>query len=103
MKKLDSIFWGLSFVLYGLVWCLGILGLINIQNFVNGWSLFFAIVPCFLGVSFGKHMLENLVGLIISVFLLFVFNGLIDFILMLKLIIPLVVIVIGVYLIKRGK
>ena len=102
MKKLDSIFWGISFVLYGFVWCLIVLGLLNADYLFNGWTMIFIIIPCFLGVTFGNHMLESLIGLLFSVFILFVMNGLINFLLILKLLFPLLIITIGAYLIKNG-
>ncbi len=103
MKKVDNVFWGLSFVIYGILLCLSILGVLNTEKFVHGWALFFVIVPCFLGVSFGNHLLESLVGLLFSVFLLFIINGLIDFLLVFELIIPTIIILIGLYMIKKSK
>lgn len=102
MKKLDSIFWGVSFVLYGLVWCLIVLGVINIDYLFNGWTMIFTIIPCLLGITFGNHMLESLIGLLFSVFILFVMNGLVNFLLIAELLIPILIIIIGAYLIKSG-
>ena len=47
MKKVESILWGIVFIVLGLIIAGNVLGITNIKIFFNGWWTLFIIIPCF--------------------------------------------------------
>lgn len=95
MKKFGNILWGLVFIAIGSVLGLNALGITHINIFFDGWWTLFIIVPCFIGIFRENDKIGNLVGLLIGVALLLCCQGLLDFAMMWKLLIPAVLVAVG--------
>ena len=70
MKKVESILWGIVFIVLGLIIAGNVLGITNIRIFFNGWWTLFIIIPCFIGLFKNNRRTGNIIGLIIEVALL---------------------------------
>ncbi len=101
MDKLNRILWGLVFIVFGVIIALNVFNIIDFNIFFRGWWLVFIIVPCFIGLfdNTNESKMGNIVGLVIGVLLLLMCNNLIRFDIIIKLFIPAIFVIIGLYLI----
>lgn len=99
MKKSNNIFWGVILVLLGVVLALNALDITNINLFFPGWWTLFIIIPSLIGMINGNDRTDNLIGLFIGVFLLLCCQGILDFGLLWKLMVPAIIILIGLKMI----
>ncbi len=101
MDKLNRILWGLVFIVIGVIIALNVFNIIDFNIFFRGWWLVFIIVPCFIGLfdNTNESKVGNIVGLVIGVLLLLMCNNLIRFDIIIKLFIPAIFVIIGLYLI----
>ena len=95
MNKMNNWLWGLVFIVVGVIFGLNALEITDINIFFDGWWTLFIIVPCFIGLFKEADKQGNLIGLAIGVFLLFGCLDIIEFDLLWKLMIPLVLVIIG--------
>lgn len=103
MKKLSSILWGVALIIVGVIFAFNTLEIgPHINVFFDGWWTLFIIVPCLIGIFSSHEKTGNIVGLIIGVILLLCCQGFIDFDILWKLIVPIIIIFIGVKLIVNG-
>lgn len=102
MKKSSSIIWGLVLVVIGTLLILDITNLVNINVFFDGWWTLFIIVPCAISLITENEKTGNLIGLIIGILLLASCRDWIEFELVFKLIIPIILLVIGLNLIFKN-
>ena len=98
-RKIARILWGLALVAIGVVFALKVLGIADINIFFNGWWALFIIVPSFVGLFSNRDKLGSLFGLGIGVALLLSAQGILDFSLIWKLLIPIIIVLIGLKLI----
>lgn len=96
MKKFGNILWGLVFIAIGTIWGLNALGITQINLFFAGWWTLIIIIPCFIGLFRESDKIGNLVGLLIGIALLLCCQGILDFSMMWKLLIPAILIAVGV-------
>ncbi len=101
MKKVESILWGIVFIVLGLIIAGNVLGITNIKIFFNGWWTLFIIIPCFIGLFKNNRRTGNIIGLIIGVALLLACQGILRFDLVWKLLFPGILIIIGISFIFR--
>lgn len=101
MDKLNRILWGLVFIVLGVIIALNVFNIIDFNIFFRGWWLVFIIVPCFIGLfdNTNESKVGNIVGLVLGVLLLLMCNNLIRFDIIIKLFIPAIFVIIGLYLI----
>ena len=101
MDKINRILWGLVFIVLGIIIALNVFNIIDFNIFFRGWWLVFIIVPCFIGLfdNTNESKVGNIVGLVIGVLLLLMCNNLIRFDIIIKLFIPAIFVIIGLYLI----
>lgn len=99
MKKANSIFWGLALVAVGVFLSLNAFGITDINIFFDGWWTLFIIVPCTIGLFTDYDKTGNLIGILIGLVLLLCCQGLWDFDMIRKLLIPAVIVIIGLKLI----
>lgn len=101
MDKLNRILWGLVFIVLGVIIALNVFNIIDFNIFFRGWWTLFIIVPCFIGLfdNTNESKMGNIVGLVIGVLLLLMCNNLIRFDIIIKLFIPAIFVIIGLYLI----
>lgn len=101
MKKVNRVLWGLVLVALGVVWALRATGLVDWSIFFPGWWTLFIIVPSVIGLITEDHKGGSLFGILLGVALLLACLGVINFSMIWKLILPVVVILIGLSLICR--
>ena len=99
--KLENKIWGSILLVVGIILFLNVLGFSNINIFFDGWWTFFIIIPCLIGLINEPSRKGYLIGLIIGIILFLCCQGIISFIMILKLIIPTILIVIGVSLLTK--
>ena len=101
MKKIGSILWGLVLIIVGVIFGLNALNITDINVFFDGWWTLFIIVPCFIGLFTDNDKTGSLIGIIIGVCLLLGCQNVIDFNLIWKLMIPLILVLIGLSIIFK--
>ena len=99
MKRSTKILWGIALVAVGVLYGLKALGVISFTLFFDGWWTLFLIVPCLIGLITEREKLGNLIGLLLGVFLLLCCQGVLEFDLLWKLAVPVIIVLIGLKLI----
>lgn len=99
--KLSNVLWGLVLIILGVIFGVNALEIAYIDIFFDGWWTLVIIVPCFISLFSGKDRIVNIIGLIIGVCLLLGCQGIIDFNLIWKLMVPVILVVIGLSLIFK--
>ena len=101
MKKIGNILWGVVLIIIGLIIGGNALGITHINIFFNGWWTLFIIIPCFIGLFRETEKTGSLIGILIGVILLLGCQNLLDFDLILKLALPVILVVIGISIIFK--
>lgn len=101
MKKFENILWGIAFIVVGLILAGNAIGITNIDIFFDGWWTLFIIVPCFIGLFNDSDKTGNVIGLVIGVTLLLACQGLLNFEMVWKLVVPVALVIIGVSIIFK--
>ena len=99
MKKLSNMVWGAVLIAAGVIFALNELGLTDVELLFDGWWTLFIIIPCTVGLFTEREKSANAVGLIIGVLLLLAAQGIMEFSVIWKLALPIVIIAIGIKLI----
>ena len=99
MKNNKNILWGIVLVIIGVIVGLNALNITNIDIFFNGWWTLFIIIPSLIGLLNEKDKTGNSIGLIIGIVLLLGVQNIINFDLIWKLILPMIIIIFGLSLI----
>lgn len=94
-NKLWPIFWGLFFIIIGIGYGGDALGAWNFTIFFDGWWTFFIIVPCIISLIQKGYNTGDFIGLMIGIILLLSARDVINFSVIGRLIIPIVLIIIG--------
>lgn len=102
MKKISNILWGVLLVIIGVIIALKSFDVVKFDIFFDGWWTLFIIVPCVIGLFSDDDKVGNVAGIIIGVLLLLGCRDIIDFSLIWKLLIPVIVIAIGLKLVLFG-
>ena len=101
MNKTSNYIWGLILVLLGVILGLNMMGITSINLFFDGWWTFFIIIPCFVNLFKDKDKTGSIIGLIIGISLLLSCLGIIDFSIIWKLLIPIILVIVGLSLIFK--
>lgn len=101
MKKISNILWGIVLVVLGIIFCLNALEITNISLFFDGWWTLFIIIPCAVGLFTNSEKTGDIIGLFIGVGLLLACQNIIDFDMLWKLFVPVIIIIIGIKLIFK--
>ena len=101
MKKVSNVLWGIVFVIIGVVVLLNSLEITNINIFFNGWWTLFIIIPCFIDLFKNQDKTGNIIGIIIGILLLLGCNDIINFDILWKMIVPIILVGIGISLIFK--
>lgn len=99
MKRMKNVLWGLLFIVVGIIWGLNAGGITHIDIFFEGWWTLFIIVPCAIGLVTDRDKTGNLIGLVIGAALLLACQGVLQFRLIWKLSVPVILVIIGFKLI----
>lgn len=102
MKRINSILWGIALLGVSCVLVLNALQITSIDIFFDGWWTLFIIVPSFIGLFTSHEKISNIIGLLIGVFLLLVCQNVLDFDMLWKLTVPIIIAVIGIKMIFKG-
>ena len=102
MKK-ENVLWGLGFIIVGILVLVNALGIIEINVFFKGWWTLFIIVPCFVNIFKDNDKTASIIGTVFGILLLFAVRDVINFDLLWKILLPLVLIIIGLSLIFKDK
>lgn len=96
MNKISNLLWGCVFIVVGVIFGLNALNITDINIFFDGWWTLFIIVPCFIGLFQEKEKTGNLIGLVIGICLLLGAQDILEFVLIWKLMVPIILIMIGI-------
>ena len=102
MKK-ENVLWGLGFIIVGILVLINALGIIEINVFFKGWWTLFIIVPCFVNIFKDNDKTASIIGTVFGILLLLAVREVINFDLLWKILLPLVLIIIGLSLIFKDK
>lgn len=102
MKKTNNLIWGTILIVVGIILGLKALDIININIFFKGWWTLFIIIPSCIGLINDHDKIGNLIGIIIGSVLLLICQNIIDFELLLRLAIPVILVLIGLNLILQN-
>lgn len=103
MGKVRNWLWGLVLIAVGVILGINALGIAKIDIFFPGWWTLFIIVPCFIDLfKLNDDKVGDLIGIGIGVCLMLACLDVLDFSVIWKLIVPVVLVVIGVSLIMNG-
>ncbi len=102
MKKVSNIMWGIALVALGIVLALNALNITNIDLFFDGWWTLFILVPSAVGLVTGKDKTGSLIGILIGAALLLACQDILDFDLLWKLAIPVIILIFGIKLIFKN-
>ena len=101
--KRNNVIWGIVLVAIGVIFGTNALGITDLSIFFDGWWTLFIIVPCTVGLFTSHDKLVSVIGILIGVALLMACQGVIDFEIMRKLTVPVIVILIGLALIFKRR
>lgn len=101
MKKFGNILWGCLFVIVGVIFGSNALGITDIDIFFDGWWTLFIIIPCFIDLFVDDDKTDSIIGLVIGVFLLLCCQDVLDFSLIWKLVVPIILIIVGLSIIFK--
>lgn len=99
MRKGTKILLGLILVAVGVILGLNVMGITHIDLLFDGWWTLFIIVPCFVGLFSPGDKTGNLIGLLVGVFLLLCAQDVLDYAMLWKLALPVIVVLIGLRMI----
>ena len=97
--------WGVAFILLGVGFAGNAFGIWDFNLFFDGWWTLFLIVPCVFSIITSGFHTGPVVGLIVGVMLLLSAQGMVDWNIFRKLILPAVFVLIGLQILlsNRGK
>ena len=104
MNKFSNYLWGGLLVVIGIIIGLNSFGITNIDLLFDGWWTLFIIIPCSINLFNEKEeKIGNIIGLVIGIFLLLSVRGIVNFSILWKLLLPVIFILIGLFIMFRGK
>ncbi len=101
MKKIENILWGIALIVVGVIIGGNALGITNINIFFDGWWTLFIIVPSFIGLFKEHDKTGNFIGVLIGVALLLVCQDILNWDLIWKLTLPVILIIAGLSIIFK--
>ena len=102
MKRINKIIWGCVLLAVSAILILNTFGITDIDVFFDGWWTLFIIVPSFIGLFNSNEKTGSIIGLLIGIFLLLACQNVLDFEIIWKLAVPVIIAVIGIKMIFGG-
>ncbi len=102
MKKVSRVLWGIVLITLGVLLALNALNITDINVFFDGWWTLFIIVPCTVGLFTEREKTGNIIGIVIGVFLLLCCRGILNFSMLWKLLVPIIIVIIGLKMLFTG-
>lgn len=101
MNRISSLIWGLLLIFIGVIIGVNVLGIADIDIFFSGWWTLFIIIPSFIGLFNDHDKTGNIIGLVIGICLLLACQDIIDFGMIWKLMVPVILIIVGLSIIFK--
>lgn len=102
MKNTKNFIWGIIFIVIGVLIGADILGILDFNIFFKGWWTLIIILPCLVGLLTEKDKVGNITFLIVGIVLLLKEQGIINFDILVKLIVPVSLVAYGIYMLKKS-
>ena len=102
MKTAKNVIIGVLLIALGVILGGNALNLFSIDLLFDGWWTLFIIIPCLIGLFTDSDKKGSIIGLAIGVLLLLACQEVIDFDIVWKLLLPIVIIVIGISLVFKN-
>ncbi|MBE6807376.1 MAG: hypothetical protein E7527_05140 [Ruminococcaceae bacterium] len=102
MKQTKNILWGVILVIVGVLFGLSQMDLLPFDLFFKGWWTLFILVPSVVGLITDRDKMGSLVGLLFGVFFLLAARGILAYSLLWKLALPVLIVLLGLYLLVGG-
>lgn len=96
MKSKSSVFWGFAIIIVGVLFLGNNIEVWDVDVFFDGWWTLFIIVPSIISLVCDKTFVSSLFGIIIGVLLLLAAQDIIDWSMVVKVFIPVLIILIGI-------
>ena len=103
MRKLGNTLWGIVLIIIGVILTLNALEITNINIFFDGWWTLLIIIPSAIELIARENKFWSAIWLIIGIILLLACRDILDFELIWRLTIPVIIILIGINLIFKDK
>ena len=101
-KKIKNVLCGIVLIAVGVMFALNTLEITNIDIFFEGWWTLFIIIPCTVSLFTERDKTGNIVGILIGVCLLLCCQGIMDFSMLWKLLLPAIIVIVGIKMIYTG-
>ena len=102
MKKLPGIIFGVLLMAAGVIFALDALDIAHINIFFDGWWTLFIIVPSLCGLVTSRDKTGNLIVLLIGVYLLLAARNIIEYKVLGKLFVPVIIVLIGLKVLMKS-
>ena len=102
MKTGRGIIWGVVLVIVGVLLGLNAFGIFSFDIFFDGWWTLFIIIPSFIGLFTDNDKTGSIIGMITGVLLLLGCQDIIDWSIVGKLILPIIIVMIGLSLLFKN-
>ena len=102
MKRMNNMLWGILLIVVGVIFGLNALNITNINVFFDGWWTLFIIVPCFIGIFTSDEKFGSVLGVAVGVFLLLCCQDILEFSMLWKLGLPVIIVAVGLKMIFGG-
>lgn len=94
-NRISNVVWGLLLILIGVGYAGGNLGFWDFNIFFRGWWTLFILIPCIINlIQYGPNG-GNIAGICVGVALLLAAQGVLEFSLIRKLLVPAILVLIG--------
>lgn len=100
--RLSNILWGIFWIALGIGIAGNVMNLWDFRIFFTGWWTLFIIVPCCISIIRNGLGNGSTIGLVIGILLLLSSRGMIEYALLRKLLVPIILILIGFNMILRN-
>ena len=102
MKTGRGIIWGVVLVVVGVLLGLNAFDVFSFDIFFDGWWTLFIIIPSFIGLFTDNDKTGSIIGMVIGVLLLLGCQDIIDWGIIGKLILPIIIVMIGLSLLFKN-
>ena len=102
MKRFRTVLWGIVLVALGVIIGIDATGFADIDVFFDGWWTLLIIIPCFIGLFTEGQKDFNIIGICLGCFLFLCCRDILEFSMLWKLGVPIMIVVIGIKMILGG-
>ena len=102
MKTGRGIIWGVVLVIVGVLLGLNAFNIFSFDIFFDGWWTLFIIIPSFIGLFTDNDKTGSIIGMIIGVLLLLACQDLLNWTVVGKLVLPIIIVAIGLSLLFKN-